>query len=81
MPRTQEAADLDQAWAAINALGGISKPADRYDAGFGDAIDAALQCIEGLGGMSVASRTIADADAAAERDKVGEYHDWRREQG
>lgn len=74
--------DLDQAWTAINALGGHSRPEDRYDLGYGAGIDAALECIEALGGMSVAKRTIANADAAAARDVelVGSYLDWRREQ-
>jgi hypothetical protein len=54
MPRITK---LDLAWEAINSLGGISMP-DPYERGFRDAIDRALDEIEGLGGSDPTHKRI-----------------------
>ena len=41
---------LDQAWEAINALGGWVADKDEHGHGFNEAIDLALAEIEKLGG-------------------------------
>jgi hypothetical protein len=51
-----ETRKLDQAWAAINALGGTPTPGDAESSGFVYGIDKALEVIEELGGMDPLKR-------------------------
>lgn len=50
-------AKLDQAWAEINALGGVIDRTVPYDVGYDSAIGKALEIIEKLGGMDPAERS------------------------
>lgn len=50
---------LDQAWEAINALGGSSEQNNSYDQGIVDTVDKALAIIEVLGGMDPKRRNAA----------------------
>lgn len=47
---------LDQAWEAINALGGRPEQDSSYDQGIVDTVTKALDIIEGLGGMDPKER-------------------------
>lgn len=47
---------LDQAWEAINALGGSKMYAVGYDLGICDTVERALEIIEALGGMDPKQR-------------------------
>jgi hypothetical protein len=49
--------ELDQAWEAINALGGWVADSDTAGKSYNDAISAALAEIEKLGGMDPVKRT------------------------
>jgi hypothetical protein len=49
--------ELDQAWEAINALGGWVADSDTAGKSYNDAISAALAEIEKLGGMDPIKRT------------------------
>ena len=48
--------ELDKAWEAINALGGWVADSDVAGKGYNDAISAALNEIEKLGGMDPVNR-------------------------
>src|SRR3972149_5785356 len=48
--------DLDKAWEAVNALGGYAVEENPYEAGYMDAIKAALDRIEKLGGADPLTR-------------------------
>ena len=50
-------AKLDQAWAEINAQGGVIDRTVPYDVGYNSAIGKALEIIEKLGGMDPAERS------------------------
>jgi hypothetical protein len=50
---------LDQAWEAINALGGADVQDNSYDQGIVDTVKRALDIIEALGGMDPKQRTLA----------------------
>lgn len=47
---------LDQAWEAINALGGAPAQNNSYDQGIVDTVTKALDIIEALGGMDPKQR-------------------------
>jgi hypothetical protein len=50
MTERQHIPTIDLAWEAVNALGGASTEHGSYDHGYVDAITAALEVIEKLGG-------------------------------
>ena len=54
--RREGMAKLDQAWAQINAQGGVIDRAVPYDVGYDSAIGDALTIIEKLGGMDPQKR-------------------------
>lgn len=62
-PDHKSIAALDDAWAAIDALGGSFDPANRYDAGYDAALGDALLVIEEMGGMSPLVRYAAEHPA------------------
>ena len=66
---------INQAWAAINSLGGRADQDNSYDQGYVDAIGRALEEIEKLGGRDPLERLApavppSHADSAkAERER------------
>jgi hypothetical protein len=79
-----EIAKLDQAWEAINVLGGSPEQNNSYDQGFVDAIVKALDEIEKLGGMDPkqrastlstpvlkATQNVAEGDPSVMPDSAG----------
>lgn len=54
--RREGLSKLDQAWAQINAQGGVIDRAVPYDVGYDSAIGDALTIIEKLGGMDPQKR-------------------------